>query len=282
MRVDLGDAIVTVLDAGRLWLDGGAMFGVVPKTLWSRERPADDANRIELALNLVLVEEQPGTTLLDTGIGTKSDEKERSIYGIEPRTADDMLRPAGIAAADVDRVVLTHLHFDHAGGNTVRAPDGTLVPAFSRAEYVVQEGEIEIARYDNERIRASFPPDNFEPLLRESGRVRAVRGDVAITPRIAARLAPGHTPHMQVLLVRGGRRTLAFPADLVPTTSHLRYPFVMGFDLEPLATIASKKRFLPEAVRNDWLIVFEHDADTPIASLHEEGGRIVARPFRGE
>lgn len=282
IRTDLGDVRVSVLDGGSLWLDGGAMFGVVPKPLWSRQREVDDANRIELAMNVVLVEDGRTRTLIDTGAGVEWDDKARGIYRMAPRSAAEILEPAGLRPGDIDRVVVSHLHFDHAGGNVARRPDGTLGAAFPEAEYVVQRGEIEFSMLPNERVRASYRPDHIEPLLAEPGRVRTVAGDCSIAPGIEARLAPGHTPHMQVVLVHGGRRTLAFLADLVPTVAHLRYPWIMGFDVEPMATLASKKRILPEALRGDWLVVFEHDRTLPLGELYDDDGRIAARAFPGD
>ncbi len=280
--LDLGDVRVSILDAGTLWLDGGAMFGVVPKPLWSRERAPDEANRIELAMNVLLVDDGHTRTLVDTGAGTKWTDKARAIYRLEGKSAAEIVAQAGLRPEQIDRVVSSHLHFDHAGGNTERREDGSLGAAFPEAEYVMQRGEIELARRDNERIRASYLDENFEPLLAESGRVRVVEGDVAIATGLETRLAPGHTPAMQVVLVRGERRTLLFLADLVPTASHVRYPYIMGYDLDPLATLESKKRILPEAVREDWLVVFEHDRVTPLAVLREDDGKIAARPVEPE
>jgi glyoxylase-like metal-dependent hydrolase (beta-lactamase superfamily II) len=282
IRVDLGDVQVSVLDAGSLWLDGGAMFGVVPKPLWSRDREVDDANRIELAMNVVLVDDGRTRTLIDTGAGSKWDEKARKIYRLRERSPEEFLAPCGLGPADVDRVVVSHLHFDHAGGNTLRDDDGELHATFPNAEYVVQRGEVEFSRLSNERVRASYLAENIEPLMAEPGRVRAIDGHHAIAPGLEARLAPGHTPHMQVVLVHGERRTLAFLADLVPTAAHVRLPWIMGFDVEPLATLASKKRILPEALRERWLVVFEHDRSVPLGELYEDEGRLRARPVAGD
>lgn len=272
-----GEVRLTVLPAGSLWLDGGAMFGIVPKPLWSREREPDESNRIELALNLLLVEDGRQTMLVDTGIGTKWDDKSRGIYRIEGKTPEEILAPVGLRPDAIDVVVCTHLHFDHVGGNTVRDPRGELAPAFPDAEYVVQRGELEIARWDNERIRASYLPENFEPLV-DRGQMRLVEGETPLSAQVSVLPAPGHTPHMQIVLVRDGETTTAFLADLVPTASHLRYPYIMGYDLEPLATLASKQRILPRAVREDWQVIFEHDGQTAVARLAEESGRVRLRP----
>ena len=276
IRFVLGDLRLSVLDGGRIWLDGGAMFGVVPRVLWQRERPPDEAGRIELAMNLLLVEDGVRRVLVDTAAGGKWDAKGREMYRIGGPSAEELLAPVGLVPDDIDLVVNTHLHFDHAGGNTRRDARGQLVAAFPRATYVVQRGDLEVARWRNERTRASYLDENFEPLVQED-RFQLVEGDVWLTPWLRLRPAPGHTPHMQVPLVVTGAGTVAFVADLVPTTSHLRFPYIMAYDLEPLVTLATKKALLPEAAREGWQLVFEHDPVTPLAHVEEAAGRIVAR-----
>ena len=278
IRFAWGELQLSLLQSGSIWLDGGAMFGIVPRPLWERERRPDDRNRIHLAMNLLLIDDGKQKTLVDTGAGTKWDEKSRRIYGLETRSADEVLAPAGITPAEIDRVINSHLHFDHAGGNTVLDEDRRLRPAFPNAEYIVQAGELETARDRNDRTSASYLEDSFEPLI-EEGRVRLVEGEVELGAGLTLSPAPGHTPHMQIVLVTTGQGTLAFLADLVPTTSHIRYPYIMGFDLEPLVTLATKRRILPRAVAEDWWIVFEHDAETPLGRIVENGGRLEARPI---
>lgn len=281
IRLTLGDLRLTVLDAGTIWLDGGAMFGVVPKVLWERERRPDEKNRIPLGLNLLLVEDGKRRILVDTGAGSKLDEKQRAMYGIESRSAGELLAPVDLSPERIDLVVSTHLHFDHAGGNTVFDAAGKVVAAFPNARYVVQRGELDVARWNNEKTRASFFPADFEPLAAE-GRLQLVEGDVPLTNELSLRVAPGHTPHMQAVVVTTGERTVAFLADLVPTASHVRYPYIMAYDLEPLVTLATKKRFLPQALSEEWLLVFEHDRGTPLGSLEERDGRLRVRPWTGD
>jgi glyoxylase-like metal-dependent hydrolase (beta-lactamase superfamily II) len=281
IRFTLGDLRFTVLDAGPLWLDGGAMFGVVPKVLWERERPPDGRNRIRLAMNVMLVEDGARRILVDTGAGNKLDEKRQRIYGIDPRTPAEVLSPAGIAPEEIDLVVSTHLHFDHAGGHTTRDARGEVVPAFPNAAYAVQRTELEVARWENERIRASYFLEDFEPLARE-GRLRLLDGDVSLTPALSVRLAPGHTPGHQAILAATGEGTVAFLSDLVPTSSHVRYPYIMAYDLEPLVSLATKKRFLPQAARERWTVVFQHDAAVPLGTIEESGGTLRVRPGAGE
>lgn len=281
IRFHLGDLQVSILDGGTLWLDGGAMFGVVPRVLWERLHLPDDKNRIQLAMNVLLVEDGKRRILVDTGAGTKWDERAREMYRLAPRPAAELLEPAGLTPGDIDLVVSTHLHFDHAGGNTERAADGGLRAAFPNAEYVVQRGELETARWQNERTRASYLAENFEPLASER-RLRLVEGDVALDRHMHLRFAPGHTPSMQVPLILTRERTLAFLGDLVPTASHVPFAYIMAYDLEPLATLATKKRLLPEAARSGWYLVFEHDAYLPLGSLKEHAGRLRAEPVQVE
>ncbi|HKQ62427.1 MAG TPA: MBL fold metallo-hydrolase [Candidatus Polarisedimenticolaceae bacterium] len=281
IRFEFGEVQLTVLDGGSLWLDGGAMFGIVPKVLWERERTPDEQNRIRLAMNLLLIEDGRERTLVDTGAGDKWDAKGRAIYRIEARSAAEILAPAGLRPEQIDRVINTHLHFDHAGGNTVRREDGTLAAAFPNASYVVQQAELDTAAWDHERIRASYFPDNYAPLQRD-GRLFPVVGDAALGPRIRLRHAPGHTPGMQLVLVETAEGTVAFMADLLPTASHAPYPWIMAYDLEPLVTFAVKKRVLPEALADGWWLVLEHDAACPLATLHEVAGRLRLRPHEVE
>ena len=281
VRFEFDDARLTVLHTGSLRLDGGAMFGVVPKPLWEREHEADHRNRILLAMNVLLVEDGDRRILIDTGAGEKWTAKERDIFGLETSPAEDWLKPAGLTPSDIDLVICSHLHFDHAGGNTVRDRDNAPQAAFPNAVYVIQKGELELARGGNERTRASYIAENYEPLI-QAGQVRLVDGDSALTRSIALRLAPGHTPHMQVPLVMAGGNTFAYLADLVPTASHVRMPYIMGYDLEPLATLATKKALLGEAARCDWRLVFEHDPVLPVGRLVEEQGRLKAAAVEPE
>jgi glyoxylase-like metal-dependent hydrolase (beta-lactamase superfamily II) len=275
IRFVSGDLRITILSAGTLWLDGGAMFGVVPKVLWAKLRPPDERNRIRLGMNVLLVEDGTTRTLIDNGAGTKWDAKQRDIYGFTPLSPEQILHPAGLTPADVDVVLDSHLHFDHAGGNTELDAAGEVVPSFPNARYVVQRGEIEFARSDNERIRASYIRDNFEP-VDAAGMFDFVAGDARVDDWIEVLLAPGHTPFLHVPVIRTGEHTIAFLADLVPTASHVPFPYIMGYDLEPLRTLESKKRILGTAVREGWRLVFEHDDDMPLGVLADDGGKLRA------
>ena len=238
------------------------MFGVVPKPLWSRRTTPDERNRIPLAMRCLLVETADMRILIDTGVGSKEAEKFLGIYRVHnegvPARLEDSLRQHGVEPSDIDIVLNTHLHFDHAGGNTLRRPNGSIVPAFSNAAYYIGEREWEFAHLDNERVRASYLPDNFDPLAGDD-RLRFMSGDGEIVSGIRVLPAPGHTPgHLTVLLGSGDQRML-YLADLVPTLAHLPLPWIMGYDVEPLVTLESKRSLLASAVENEWLVAFEHD-----------------------
>jgi glyoxylase-like metal-dependent hydrolase (beta-lactamase superfamily II) len=268
------------LDAGLQRLDGGAMFGVVPKPLWSRRIDADDRNRIPLAMRCLLVEHGDGPVLIDTGIGNKEQDKFRDIYGVEnageagPTQLDDALAAVGFSAGDVRYVINTHLHFDHAGGNTSvpfdAAPDAAPQVAFTNATYMVQAGELDFGMQANERTAGSYLPKNFAPIT-EAERWRLLPGDEEILPGIRAVVTPGHVPHHQSILVTDAGETACFLGDLVPTTAHLPLPWIMGYDLEPLVTLESKRRLLGRAEAEGWILVFEHDPERGVGRAVKEG-----------
>lgn len=274
------------LEGGLQRLDGGAMFGVVPKPLWERQIPADERNRIPLAMRCMLVEHDDGLVLVDTAVGTKEDQKFIDIYGIEatgksaPSQLEDALLELGHRPEDIKWVINTHLHFDHAGGNTWRAPveggeeEGALKLTFPNATYVVQRGELEFARTTNERTRASYFPANFEPIA-TAGKFRLLNGDQQILPGISARLTPGHVPWHQAVLVEDAGETAAFVADLIPTSAHMRLPWIMGYDLEPLRTLETKRALLREAVQEEWVLVFEHDPVVAWGRVTGKGAQVV-------
>jgi glyoxylase-like metal-dependent hydrolase (beta-lactamase superfamily II) len=276
------------LEGGRQRLDGGAMFGVVPRTLWKTRIEPDDRNRIPLAMRCVLVEHPDGLVLIDTALGNKEDAKFLDIYGVENQglegatQLEDALASAGFLPRDVKWVINTHLHFDHAGGNTTMDPDlendprRHIRPTYPNATYVVQRGELEFARHTNERTRASYLPHNFDPIV-AADRWRLLSGDEEVLPGISVRLTPGHVPFHQAVVIRDGGDTALFVADLFPTTSHLPLPWIMAYDLEPLRTLESKRRLLADAVEGGWRIVFEHDPVVASAVLVAEGKGVALR-----
>jgi glyoxylase-like metal-dependent hydrolase (beta-lactamase superfamily II) len=279
----LGRWRIHALQAGGQKLDGGAMFGVVPKPLWERRIPADERNRIQLGMRCLLVEHDDGLVLIDNGAGNKENPKFHDIYGIENAGADgrtlleDALASLGFAPGDVTLMIDTHLHFDHAGGNTWVDPAGVVQPTFPHARYVVQRGELEWATHTNERTAASYFPHNWEP-VRAAGRLDLLDGEVELRPGIRVMPTPGHTPHHQgVLLSSGGERAF-FVADLVPTVAHLPLPWVMGYDVQPLVTLETKRRILARAADEQWLLVFEHDASTPWGHVVHDGKSYALAP----
>ena len=281
----VGRIRIHALEAGLQRLDGGAMFGVVPKPLWEKRIGADESNRIPLALRCLLVETPGALVLVDSGIGNKEDEKFREIYGVEneghPTRVEDALRAAGFAPEDVDVVLSTHLHFDHAGGNTMRDDNGTIVPAFPRARYLVQRGELEFARRKNERIRASYPMHNIEPVV-SAGLQDLVEGEAEVTEGLRVLPTPGHTPHHQSVLVQSDGETACFLADVCPTSAHLPLPWIMGYDVEPLVTLESKRSLCERARAESWLLVFEHDPVVPWGRLDPSEERPTLLPVAME
>jgi len=259
---ETSDLKVTTIDAGSLWLDGGAMFGVVPKPLWSRRAESDDRNRILLAMRCLLVHTGRELVLVDTGVGSKESDKFAEIYRIEnagsPTRLEESLRDVGVEPGDIDVVLSTHLHFDHAGGNTLTTDAGEVTAAFPNAVYRIRRQEWDFAHLDNERVKASYLPSNFDPLERE-GRIRFIENDGEVMPGISVIRTPGHTPGHQSVLIGAGDRKLFYLADLIPTAAHLPLPWIMGYDVEPLVTLESKRRELAQAVEEGWTLAFEHD-----------------------
>lgn len=272
----IGRFTVHAIQAGGQKLDGGAMFGVVPKPLWSRRIQADDRNRIQLGMRCLLIDHESGLVLIDTGAGNKEDEKFCDIYGIENAGAngrtllEDGLSQLGISTDDVAIVINTHLHFDHAGGNTFRDSDGKLKPSFPRARYVVKRGEYDFATHPNERTGASYFPRNIDPVV-ATGQFDFVVREKEIVKGIRVVPTPGHVPfHQSVLIDSGGDRAF-FLGDLAPTIHHLPLPWIMGYDVEPLVTLETKRRILRQAEEEGWLLVFEHDATTPWGHIEHDG-----------
>jgi glyoxylase-like metal-dependent hydrolase (beta-lactamase superfamily II) len=286
--LEVGGMRVHAVEAGLQWLDGGAMFGVVPRPLWEKKIPPDHRHRIPLALRCLLVEAPNHLVLVDTGIGNKESEKFRDIYGVEnqgsPTRLEDGLRSLGVEPADVDLVVNTHLHFDHAGGNTVLAPGGEgdpPRPAFPQARYVIQLGELEFAHSPNERVRASYMTKNFAPLV-EGERVDPVEGELELVPGVRLLSTPGHTPYHQSVLLEGDGESALFLADLCPTVAHLPLPWIMGYDLQPLVTLETKRRIWEQAREEGWILIFQHDTRIPWGRMDPGEDTAVLLDLEGE
>jgi glyoxylase-like metal-dependent hydrolase (beta-lactamase superfamily II) len=270
----LGDLCLHALQAGGQRLDGGAMFGVVPKVLWEKRIPPDERNRIPLGMRCLLVEHPDGLVLIDTGAGNKEDPKFIDIYGIEAEVEGHAtmlhaaLAAAGHRAEDVRVVINTHLHFDHAGGNTMRDATGAIVPTFPNARYLVHRGELAYATHTNERTAASYFARNWEPLA-ASGQLELAESGTELLPGIHMRHTPGHTPHHQSVVLESAGETAVFLGDVCPTASHVPLPWIMGYDVEPLVTLESKRALWREALAGNWLLIFEHDASTAWGRLGE-------------
>ena len=267
----IGRFRVHAIQAGGQMLDGGAMFGVVPKPLWERRIAADGRNRIAMGMRCLLIEHEHGLVLIDTGAGNKENGKFHDIYALENaaaapeadgtrRTAlEDGIRAAGHRPEDVSLVINTHLHFDHAGGNTFVDAGGAVRAALPNARYLVQAGEHHWATHTNERTAASYFARNWEP-IRESGRFDLIEGDREIVAGISVLRSPGHCPHHQSVLIDGGNEIACFLGDVCPTSHHVPLPWIMGYDVEPLVTMESKRAIYTRALAERWLMIFEHDA----------------------
>ena len=272
----VGGFRIHALQAGGQKLDGGAMFGVVPKPLWERRIPADERNRIPLGMRCILVEHDDGLVLIDCGAGNKENAKFIDIYGIENtganrRTAlEDALAVLGHTPGDIRLLIDSHLHFDHGGGNTYRDESGAVRPTFPNARYFVQRGELDYASHTNERTAASYLPHNFAPVA-EAGLFDLVEGEREIVPGISVVPTPGHVPYHQGILLESKGERAFFLGDLVPTHAHLPLPWIMGYDVEPLVTLETKRRTLARALKEEWLLIFEHDATHAWGRLQHDG-----------
>jgi glyoxylase-like metal-dependent hydrolase (beta-lactamase superfamily II) len=296
----LGDFELSIFSDGTYPLDGGAFFGVIPKTMWSRKVAADENNRVISGLNSLLIRTGKQNVLVETGMGNKLSERMVKFYG-QPAQLLANLAAGGVAPEDIDIVINTHLHFDHCGWNTIRK-DGKIVPTFPRAKYYAPEGEWQYARKPSERDAISYIPDNYDPLV-ASGQMTLLKGGEEIVPGISVKTFPGHTAHMQAVIVNGhpraeiekGTTSVMPPAatdksgasapavacyisDLIPTSAHIDIAWGMGFDLYPLQTIESKKQYYAKSIPEKWLTVFTHGADMSWAYVEkDESGKMVAR-----
>ena len=295
-RLTLGDFEISVFSDGTYPLDGGTFFGVVPKVMWSRKASADDRNYVTAGLNSLLIRTGNETVLVETGMGNKLSDRMIKFYG-QPAKLLENLSAGGIAPEDIDIVINSHLHFDHCGWNTVRDKNGRIVPTFPRAKYYAPEGEWQYARNPSERDAISYIPENYDPLV-EGGQMTLLKGGEEIVPGISVETFRGHTAAMQGIIVRGSRNNPLFgqnrpdvghppsssasPAcyisDLIPTSWHIDLTWGMGFDLYPLDTIESKKRYYARAIAEKWLTVFTHDPRVPWAYVEkDQSGKMVAR-----
>jgi glyoxylase-like metal-dependent hydrolase (beta-lactamase superfamily II) len=284
-QMQLGEFELTVCTDGTYKLDGGAMFGVVPKPLWEKRAAADDQNRIMLGLNTVVVRTGKHTVVIETGVGNKQSEKMREIQ-CNQELLPQSLAAAGVRLEEVDVVINIHLHFDHCGWNTTLNPDGLLTPTFPNARYFAHRGEVEHGHLQLDRDRISYLSANYDPLI-ESRQMTllddaGIRENPEICPGISVEVFPGHTAqlmavHIESTALGGARQHACYISDLIPTSSHLDPTWVMGYDLDPVETIAQRKRFYSRAIPENWLVLFTHDHETPMGriGINEKGKPVL-------
>ena len=272
-----GDYRVEIIPDTEFRLDGGAMFGVVPRNLWSRVCPPDDENRIRMNMNCVFIDTGQERILIETGIGEKWSAKQTQMFGISRQRsfADSLRAVAGVEPDSITIVINTHLHFDHAGGNTMLDNEGRAFPAFRNARYFISRGEVEHAEAPTERDRASYLPDNWQPLA-EAEQLELKDADYEVVPGLTMETYPGHNRSMQCWRLNRGGQTLFGFADLVPMRAHVPFAWIMGYDLYPAETLEVKKKLLPQAAREDWSCLFYHDPDEPLCKLIEDNGKLRA------
>ena len=260
MRV--GEMGIVPIECGEFRLDGGAMFGVIPKVLWERHAPADERNRIVLAMRAMLIRGPQENILVDTGIGDELPQKLREIYAVDYHSSSlvQSLEGVGLGREEITRVILTHLHFDHDGGATHTDESGEVVPSFPNATYYVQKQQYEWALNPNERDRASYIRKHFVP-LEEHGCLELLDGVVEIAPGVHVLPVHGHSPGQQLVTVSAGGETLLYGADLIPTAAHIPLPWIMSYDLQPVVTVAEKKAILGNAATDGWTLFYEHDPE---------------------
>jgi glyoxylase-like metal-dependent hydrolase (beta-lactamase superfamily II) len=278
--MQFGDYRVEVVPDTEFRLDGGAMFGVVPRTLWSKVCPPDEQNRIRMNMNCLFIEAGRERILIETGIGDKWSPKHEAMYGIrrERSLSESLLALTGVSAEEITIVVNTHLHFDHAGGNTTLDSAGRVVPTFPNARYFVSRAEYEHAESPHERDRASYMPENWRP-LEAAGQLELKAVDYEVVPGLRMETIAGHSRTMQCLRLEREGQTLYSFADLVPMRAHVPFAWIMGYDLYPVETLEAKKRLLPQAVSEGWLCFFYHDAEMPLCRVVEEDGKLRAVGF---
>ncbi|MDT4952646.1 MAG: hypothetical protein QOJ02_784 [Acidobacteriota bacterium] len=278
--MQLGDYRVEVVSDAEFRLDGGAMFGVVPRTLWSKVCPPDEQNRISMNMNCLFIETETERIIVETGIGDKWSPKHEAMYGIKrERSLGESLRAVtGVSAEEITIVVNTHLHFDHAGGNTTLDSAGRVVPTFPNARYFVSHAEYEHALNPHERDRASYMPENWRP-IEAAGQLELKEADYEVVPGLKMETVAGHSRTMQCVRLERGGQTLYGFADLVPMRAHVHFAWIMGYDLYPVETLEAKKRLLPQAAREGWLCLFYHDPEAPLCRVVEEDGKLRAVRF---
>ncbi len=267
--MQIGPYEVFTIHTGFVSLDGGAMFGVVPKVLWQKSNPADELNRIQLAMRTLIIRNADRIIMVDAGVGYKMNEKLQKIYNVDHQKykLEQGLAEKGISFEQITDVIITHLHFDHVGGATMEE-NGVLKPTFPNATYYVQAEQWYWANHPSEKDRASYMPENFKP-IEEAGQLVELDGPKELFPGIEVLVMYGHTQGMQLPKITDGKSTLLYCADLIPTASHIPLPWIMAYDNNPMITLQEKKRLLPQAVKEQWILVFEHDPFRPAGKVIE-------------
>ncbi|MEE9286297.1 MAG: MBL fold metallo-hydrolase [Dehalococcoidia bacterium] len=274
----LGDIEIDLLNDGAMRFDGGAFFGVVPKTLWERLMAPDDRNRVTVNLNCPLIRAGGKTILVDTGVGTKHPQKRQSIFAMAAGNLVEQVRQRGLTPEAIDYVIFSHLHFDHAGGATFYTSAGELRTTFPRAQHLVQRTDWEEATGPNERNAAGYFEEDIEPLRRER-QLELLDGDTEVVPGVWCRRTGGHTAGHQIVTLEVDGRTACLFGDLVPTVHHLPLPYSQGYDLYPIELLDQKRRLLDRALREQWLVVFDHETEHPVGYLEADArGRLSLRP----
>jgi glyoxylase-like metal-dependent hydrolase (beta-lactamase superfamily II) len=273
--MQIGKYKLSIVESGFFGLDGGAMFGIIPKVLWQKTNTPDESNRVKLATRHLLLESKSKKILIDTGMGSKWDEKSRNIYAVdESRSMNSTLAKKGFKAEDITDVILTHLHFDHTGGSTVLVND-KLEPAFPNANYFVQKQNFDWARNPSDRDKGSYIKENFIPLF-EEGILNFIIGNAKFDDEIEFIVINGHTFGQQMVKISDSSNTFLFCSDLMPFVSHIPLPYIMGYDIQPLVTLEEKKKYLKLALNENWKLFFGHDPEVAFATVKKFGEGYIA------
>lgn len=279
MDLKVGDVRIRCLCDGQMRQDGGALFGMVPKVLWSKLVKPDRRNRVLLNLNCFLVQSGGKSILVDTGVGTKHSRRRQRVFAMQGGRLLDDMKANGLTPPDIDVVVLTHLHFDHSGGCTTLR-DGEVVPTFPNARYLLQRADWEEVTHLNEFTRGNYMPQDYLP-LEEHGQLGLLDGDVEIAPGVWLKHTGGHTAgHQAVFIDSRGEQAICL-ADVLPTPHHLRHVYITSWDVRPMDTVAAKVRYVERAEREGWLLLFNHGVEYQAGYVERQGGRLRVRAYEG-